>query len=376
MARSVRWMLFVSLSVAFLIGAVSAAGSVYAEYQFPETACSASLFEPLCLRKYAVVAVVTVLLAVVELLVLAFISIWTVFQLARMTGQERGSADLAGSQDVPVDASGRGAGDAIAARVPNLLSRAALEIPDPVREVLGIDPMRNVPKRTMLLVGILYKLKITASNVIAKLILRRILGKSAVRVGAAYIAVPITGLWNAIVTFRVAREARLRLFGNILAGHIIESELQPEALARLSPRARLGCLQAVGNAIVFAGSNHPNLVILLARLYEAVRNDEIADAGGTGDAGERRQTPESDLADWNEFLATLAAVSEKERRFLLRLLAIAAAFDGRISRQERKHLGAAFGQDTEAYFLRIRALQRALLNGRLYQAKAACRLRI
>lgn len=374
MAAEVRWILARSLTIAFSIGAISAAGSVYAEYLFPETACANSYFDPACLQKYGVVALTTLVLATCELLVLGFVSVWTVFQLARITGSDRltTTAGPDGLAAIGHDQVMNNFSDPVAARVPNLLARAALEIPDPVREVLGIDPMRNVPKRVMLLMGVLYRLKITASNVIAKFILRRIFGKSALRVGAAYIAVPITGAWNAIVTYRVAREARLRLFGSILARHIVETELDSASLEQLSPRARLGCLQAVGNAIVFARSNHPNLMILLARLYHALRSE--SQASSIPDA--KMQIPnEPGLADWQEFLATLAETNEQERKFLRNLLSIAAAFDGRISRLERKYLGDAFGEQSEMYFHRIRRLQRALLKGRLNAAKSACRLK-
>lgn len=344
MAAAVRKILAIALTLAFIAGAISAGGSVYAETLFPENACDAGLIAPLCLQKYGLVIAVTLILSVIELCVLVVLSVWVVFHLARITGHHKLSEDT---------------NDAVAARIPNLLARAALEIPDPVREVLGIDPMRGVPKRVFFVVGFLYKLKIVASNVIAKLILRRVFGKSAVRVSIAYIAVPITGIWNAIVTYRVAREARLRLFGSLLARHLVDRELNATTLAGLSGRARLGCLQAVGNAIVFARSNHPNMVILLARLYDVLRND--LEAAG-----------ETQLDDWAEFLRTLIAVDARERIFLLNLLAIAAAFDGRISFAERKHLGAAFQDDTAKYFERIRALQRALLKGRLNAAKDLC----
>jgi hypothetical protein len=353
--RAVRRALAFSLTLSFALGAASAGAAVFAELYFPETACDGGWLTRFCLIKYGTVAAIILVMTTLELAGLVLLAIRVVFRLAQITGHLPTARQRAESVDALDELFFES--DAFARRIPNLLARAALEIPDPVRVVLGIDPLRHVSKRTLFLLATLYKMKILISNALAKMILRRVLGKSVLRVSVLYISVPITGLWNAIVTYRVAREARLRLFGNLMARHIVERAFTPTRLAGLSPRARLGCLQAVGNSIVLARSNHPNLILLLARLWDVLA-PEI-------------QSQEN-LDDWESFLTTLSALETDapgERALLLNLLAVAAAFDGRISRLETARLGEAFGSESPAYFAWIRKLRDLLLAGRLHAAR-------
>ena len=325
--------------IALLIGGVSAGGSVWVETMFPDDACAVLLSRP-CLTKYGTVALATIVLTTIEFAVLFGVSLRVVYAVACATGHSRLDPE-----------------DLFSLPVPLLLARAALEIPDPVRKILGIDPLRKVSRRRLLAVGIIYKVKVIMSNVVAKLALRRVLGKSAVRVSADYISVLVTGLWNGVVVWKVAREARLRLVGNLLARHIALREFTPEKLAMLSNRAKLCCLQAVGNSIVLTQNYHPNMLVLLARLYEIIDLE-----------------PGNSLDDWDDFMANLDGVREAERYFVLDLLAVAAAFDGKISKLERVTLGQAFQEHTGTYFARIERLKTLLRQGRMFGAIEECHL--
>jgi len=339
MLRKTRKITVSSGIIAFAIGGISAWGSVATELLFPETACEVFISFS-CMEKYGWVMGVTLFLTVIEFAVLIWVSIYAVYHISIITGHNRSINE-----------------DNITNQIPNLLSRAALEIPDPVRHVLGIDPYRNVSKKKLLFFGMLYKLKVVLSNVLAKLILRRVFGKSILRVGAEFISVPITGLWNALVIFKVSREARLRLFGNLLARHIAENEITDEKLKELSETARLCCLQALGNSIVLTQNYHPNMVILILRLIEVFnhKNNQRLDS-------------------WDEFVQNCLQLTAKERNFVMDLLSIAAAFDGKISRLEKEKLGEVFMEYTEIYFQRIKRLKHLMLSGRLNEAIGECAL--
>lgn len=319
--------------VAFVIGGISAGGSVLAELLTNDQSM---------LIQYSWIGGVTAVLTLIEFAVLFIVSIRVVFGIARITGHDR----MGDRSDLLM--------------IPNLLSRAALEIPDPVRQVFGIDPLARVSKKKMLVVGLLYKAKIALSNVLAKLILKRIMGKGGFRVATASIAwitVPITGLWNAIVTIKVAKEARLRLFGNLLAEHIAGNILTDSMLGQLSPDAKMGCLQAVGNSVVLTQNYHPNMLILLVRIAKALNIKE-----GRG------------FEDWNLFLETLSRLPEGEKYFVLDLLAVSTAFDGKLSSLEKKMLPQAFQEHTGIYMERIVKLKNLLHAGRLNEAKTLCKL--
>jgi hypothetical protein len=334
MAAMVRKTTLTNASIAFIIGAVSAGGTVAVEQNHQSIGSS-------MLVTYGWSGAVTALLTGVEFLVLFLVSIRVVFFIARITGHSRLHTE-AGKPDV---------------EIPNLLARAALEIPDPVRHIMGIDPMKRVSKKMMVIVGLLYKLKIMASNVLGKLVLKRLLGKGAFRVLATWVSVPITGLWNAFVVIKVAREARMRLFGNLLANYLVTEIITKEKLDRLSPRARLACVRAVGNSVVLTQNYHPNMLILVIRLVKLLDIQEG-----------------QDLDDWDLFLTDLQAIQEHERFFVLDLLSISTAFDGRLSRLEKRELPHAFGEHTDIYFKRIKELRDLMMNGRLYRARELCQL--
>ena len=332
--RQARRITFWGGFMAFMIGAVTTVGSVWIEVAYAEALH--------WVRYYSFQYSVTLGLLIIEFAVLFYAAMATVHRLAKLTGHH----DLPEDSLLPNDD-----------QLPNLLARAALEVQDPVIQFLDIDPLKHVSKTKMLVFALLYKAKIFLTSAAARFILRRLFGKSLIRVSAAWVAVPITGIWNAYVLWKVAREARLRLFGHRLARHLAHEVLTQSKLDQLSRTAQLGCIRAVGNAMVLTSRYHPNMLLLILHLSDKL------DPPANGD-----------YDDWPGFLAVLEQVNEKERNLLLDLLAIAAAFDGRFSRRERAHLPEAFGAHTELYFARIKTLSKHLMRGELSAAKTHCAL--
>jgi hypothetical protein len=241
--------------------------------------------------------------------------------------------------------------------VANLLARAALELPDPVVKYLGIDPMKYVSRPKLLVIGLLYKFKVFLSSFVIRVILTRLAGRFGLRASFSWVAIPVTAVWDAVVMYRVVREARLRLFGYRLAEYLSEEAITPDFSSQLSLKAQEGAVRAIATMTVLTQNHHPNMLILLHRFSErfAVRD-------------------RADFDDWAVLLQMLQDVSPDERLFLLDLLCIAAAFDGHLSPLEKRRLPEAFGSDTDYYMERIAALIDCLSNGRLHQAKSICRL--
>ncbi len=331
LARKIRNATIFGAVVSFGIGGISAGGSVFVEEYFANS-------PPLIL--YSWLSGVTLILTIIEFAVLYWVGLRTVFMISRAAGHPEEDSEFFTGENLPI-----------------LLSRAALEIPDPVRHYLGIDPMARVSKRKLLIIGFIYKLKILLSNVVAKLILRRLAGKSILRISVAYVSVIITGLWNALVLWKTVNEARLRLFGNLLARHIAKEIFTEEKIQSLSERTKIGCIEAIGNSIVLTQNYHPNMLVLLVRLSEILKIKE-----------------EKDFANWENFLNTLNVVAKEEKFFLLNILTIAAAFDGKLSRLEKRDLRQAYGEHTQTYYKRIKDLKNHLLAGRYNAAKEFCDL--
>lgn len=327
----VRWYTFLGVTFSMLAGFASAYISVSADLYFRDSSFWVH---------YGIWSLATLMVTTIEFYLLFLISLRTVNAIANLTSIPH--TDDKFREDGPFN-------------IVNILARAAMEIPDPQVNVLDIDPFKKISKPRLVIVGMFYKLKIFLSNVVFRVILQRLAGKSLVRVSVEYISVPITGLWNGYILYKVAREARLRIFGNLLAANISERLINDNLLSRLSPEARIGCLRAIANAVVLTQNYHPNMIILLMRFKELLGIEE----------------PDN-YDDWTIFLQVLDHVNEEERYTILDILAIAAAFDGKISKLERKHLKEAFREHSEVYFRRLEKLTIMLRRGNLQEAIKLC----
>jgi hypothetical protein len=241
--------------------------------------------------------------------------------------------------------------------ITHILSRAALEINDPEWHILGIDPFKRVSKMNLLLLGLLYKCKIVITNFVAKWVLLHTVGPTIGGISINYIALPVECFWNGAVLIRVVKEARLRLFGFALCNELADRILRDKTLHRLTPVAKIGCMRAIGNAVVLARNYHPNVIVLVLRFQHLLHlhKDHRYD-------------------DWDLFLQVLGEVTAEERIFLLNLFTLAVAFDGRISLVETKNLKDAYGMDYNEYLPRLRELTAALHDGRLNEAAALSKL--
>jgi len=241
--------------------------------------------------------------------------------------------------------------------VQHILARTALELPDPEITILGIDPFERVSKKNLFILGLLYKAKIFVTNFVLKYGLKYIVGDTLFGVSILYEAVPVEAFWNSVVIKRVVHEARLRLFGFALASHIADNLIHEKLIQQLSPEARIGCMRAVGNAVVMAQNYHPNMMILLLQFQQLLKIE-----------GENKYD------DWNLFVETLNKVTDKERNFLRSLFTIAVAFDGKISQLEKDNLRAAYGNEYTLYYPRVVQLTEHLKDGHLNAALALCDL--
>ncbi|NOR79453.1 MAG: hypothetical protein GQ529_01265 [Methyloprofundus sp.] len=318
--------------IAFAIGALTTFVSIWVEWAYMDTMNTTSY--------YLLYGSSIVIMLVIEMSVLFWLGLKTVYSLACLTGHNQAAKNSC----LPGD-------DA----VPNILARAALEVPDPVIHYLGIDPLKHLSKSKLFLVAFLYKAKVMLSGLAVKFVLIRLFGKGEARSAFSWIAIPITGIWDAFTLYKVAREARLRLFGNKLAEYIVNDILSDKLIAQLSPKAREGSVRAVATMMVLAQNYHPNMLVLLLRLCDTFQIDDSYE-----------------YDNWEHFLTVLDEVSPEERYFLLDLLSVSAAFDGHLSQLERHHLPEAFKELTDTYMQRTEKLKNLLLNGQLHAAKELC----
>ncbi|MCM2257040.1 MAG: hypothetical protein NDJ94_15415 [Vicinamibacteria bacterium] len=224
------------------------------------------------------------------------------------------------------------------------LVRAALELPNEPGPALGVDPRREASRARLVAASLAYKLKVALTSVLFKALARRALGRATVRVALPYVAVPVSAAWNAVVAWRVLREARIRVMGPSYVEATVAGRLgaaEPAAVLETAQRA-------VASAIVRTCDLHPNLVALLVAVHERAGADWPAD-----------------LDDTRRFLAALEALDGAGRESVLAMLATAAVVDGRLTRAEarlwREALAACGRPDDVA---RLERMRRAFVAGR------------
>jgi hypothetical protein len=218
-----------------------------------------------------------------------------------------------------------------------VLARAALELPNPIDEVV-VDPLKETPKAWLLLAALAYKAKVSLTNVIVKQLVRRALGRATLRAAVVpFVAVPVTALWNVAVARRVLRESRVRVLGPSAAVDVVRRTL-PAGLT-LSPNEAEAAMRAVGAAIVRSADLHPNHVELL-RVIRARLDVDLP----------------KELDSSSRFLATLATIGDEKKQLVRTLLRAAVILDGRVPRRERQLLRAAGAEEGVDDALRAFAL--------------------
>lgn len=233
--------------------------------------------------------------------------------------------------------------------VAGALARAALELQNPKASPFGIDPLREASKVRLFLAMVIYKVKRGITNVLLKIVIRRVGTRAVARSVLPMIAVPVFAAWNAYTVWLVMREARIRALGGSAARELVDAAFTAfEARgAALGPAGKLATLRAVGTAIVRQQDLHPNVLVLLEELVRRV--------------GE----PEGEVIDdARRFLEGLPALPESERELSLRILEAAMLVDGRFTKRDQAlYVAAHTAGGSPADVASMRARLRAFLGG-------------
>lgn len=333
LGRRIAWINFVGIWWSCVVGIVCVFPTVWIDLYLQN--------EPFMIH-YGWVTLVTIVSIAIEFYLLFVIALKAVHEVGQLINIHATHQDFMNSPLFSVQ---------------HILSRTALEIPDPELQILGIDPFKRISKKNLFILGLIYKWKIFLTNQVVKYGLLFSVGKTLFQIPIMYACLPVECFWNGVVLRRVVLEARLRLFGFALANRIAADLANEKTLEQLSPLAKTGCLRAIGNAVVMAKNHHPNMILLLMRFQQALRITEP-----------------NQYDDWQAFLQTLQQVTPEERFFLLDLFTVSAAFDGRLSDLEKESLQAAYGAEFGIYHQRLVRLTHCLKKGLLHEALGLCRL--
>ncbi|PZR12782.1 MAG: hypothetical protein DI536_14535 [Archangium gephyra] len=280
-------------------------------------------------KYWGLIGLVTVIASVAEIAFIYWDTLRSVHELARVAGLELFGKDRETSDEALIDG----------------LARAALELPNPVDLGVGVNPHREAQKWRLVLASLAYKAKVGVTNFLTKLLIRRLLSRVALRSYLPFVALPVTAFWNAIVTWRVLREARIRALGPSAIEELVNVVFTDAHL--ISAQAKLSAMRAVACAIVRTQDLHPNLVRLLSSVSKR--------AGDTG---------KNELDDVGLFLSNLKRLDPHELRVSLQVLAVACVVDGKLTGRERAlwtDAMAAAGRSVE--FSRLEKLRAAFVRG-------------
>lgn len=229
-----------------------------------------------------------------------------------------------------------------------ILVRAALELPNPPATDLGLDHHRESSKWAILAATLIYKIKIFATNVIARLIIRRLMGRVVARVWLELIAIPVTAIWNYAVARVVLREARVRTLGPSLAQEFVDRLTEDKD--HFSLQAREALLQAVGANIVRTVDPHPNLVVLFRLLADAFEIDPQS---------------ETEFDSSEALLANLANLTPMEHGYVIKVLEAATLIDGRMRRREIQLIEATARHTNRSFdHGKLKKLRKQFLDGK------------
>ncbi len=92
-----------------------------------------------------------------------------------------------------------------------ILTEAGLEMPNKYMASLEIDPYIGLSKVTYYTLFIFAKIKAALSNILIKLIVRRALGRYALRIVMDLVGVPVYAFWDAWASHLVMKEAQMRI---------------------------------------------------------------------------------------------------------------------------------------------------------------------
>lgn len=281
------------------------------------------------IKCWGLVGAVTIVASVLEIAFIYWDTLRSVHELARVAGLELFGADRKSSDDALVDG----------------LARAALELPNPVDMGVGVNPHREAQKWRLVVASLAYKAKVGVTNFVTKLIIRRLLSRVALRSWLPFVALPVTAFWNAVVTWKVLREARIRALGPSAIEELVKVVF--DDAASLSPQGKLSAVRAVASSIVRTQDLHPNLVRLLSAVSRR-----------TGDTGK------NELDDVGQFLTNLKLLEPSELRVSLQVLAVACVVDGRLSAREKSLWNDALSAAGKAIdFRQLEKLRAAFVRG-------------
>jgi hypothetical protein len=152
------------------------------------------------------------------------------------------------------------------------LVRIGMEKKDKSLSLYGLDPFQGLSRWAVFLRNVVFTLKATLSNLLIKLLVRRLFGRYVMRAVLDLLGIPIFAFWNAWASRRVLREARVVIMGEHLLKALatqLQGEINPDQHSLV-----YDALQFVAISKRDYHGNHSRLAALILNRYSIERRSK------------------------------------------------------------------------------------------------------
>jgi hypothetical protein len=116
-----------------------------------------------------------------------------------------------------------------------LLTESGLEMPAKHLEIFKINPYLGLSKIEYYSYFLFNKLKATLSNLVTKILIKRFLGRYALRIVTDLAGIPIFAFWNAYASAQVIKESRMRIMATSATKAFLAT-ISDEDLKKIEPQ--------------------------------------------------------------------------------------------------------------------------------------------
>lgn len=183
---------------------------------------------------------------------------------------------------------------------------------------LGLNPWQGYSRLRIALIFLLSRVKAMLSNLVVKMLARRILGRYAIRLLVDLAGMPVMAAWNAYAAHRVLREATARILAPELVRHCVARLHRKHADRAAFAGLLYDVLQFVAVGRRAFHENHYLLSLSLLRAFSV----PVRPAHEVGP----------------DFPARLARLDPALRQDIVALIVVGLILDGRLTWPERRAL--------------------------------------
>lgn len=224
------------------------------------------------------------------------------------------------------------------------LFEVSLEKKDKALLTFGINPHEGLSQLSLFFISTMNILKATLSNIIAKIILWRVLGRFAIRAYVDLVGIPIFAFWNAYTTNRVIREAKVR----IMAPELIY-QLTEELYEKFKDNEQFKSVLRDGLQLIAVAKRnyHHNHFILVEKLLKVF------------------EITQEDIADKKTLLNKVKNLDWQVKNGLSKLFIFGMIIDGKLSIREKKTLKEMREQTgIEVDFIKVKQWEKSFKEGK------------